>query len=70
MSEHKYGFVCNGEVQRQSLYPSSPLTEWSWQPLPASKYLGLPPWHVDMGEKKPDDFMIYKCKHQTCSEIH
>lgn len=59
-----------GRLQAVPCTPGPPLTEWSWQPLSACKYLGLPHWHVSMGEKKPDDFMNYKRKHQTCSEIH
>lgn len=28
--------------------------------------IGMSAW----GKKQPDGFMIHKCKHQTCSEIH
>lgn len=71
LKEHKHWFVCNGKVNRQFLLsPSFTLTEWSWQPcLPVNTWGGLTGMSA-RGEKKPDDFMIHKCKHQTCSKIH
>lgn len=69
MSDHTNGFVWK---EKAVLYPHSIafLCRMVLAVPDACKYLGLPHWPVSMGRKQPDNFMIYKSKHQTCSEIH